>query len=86
MPLDRSILGNMAAEQMTELEDTYGEQENATIVGAITIVYVARQVDDENVELAIRKRHNFGDVNLLMGVLENAKMQVLLTRLPGGGA
>jgi hypothetical protein len=83
MPLDRSILGNMAAEQMTELEQAYGDQENAEILGAVTIVYVGRQADDENVELIVRKRHNFGDVNLLMGVLENAKMQVLLTRLPG---
>jgi hypothetical protein len=84
MPLDRSILGNMAAEQMTELEQTYGDKENAEIVGAVTIVYVARRVDDETLEVAVRKRHNFGDVNLLMGVLENAKMQVLLTRLPSG--
>lgn len=83
MPLDRSILGNMAAAQMTELENIYGEQEDAEIVGAVTIVYVARQTEDGNVELAVRKRHNFPDVNLLMGVLENAKMQVLLTRLPG---
>ncbi len=83
MPLDRSILGNMAAEQMTELENAYGDQEDAQIVGAITIVYIARQVEGEGVELAVRKRHNFPDINLLMGVLENAKMQVLLSRLPG---
>jgi len=81
MPLDRSILGNIAAETMKELEDVYGEDENAEIVGAITVVYVAQQTGENQIELAVRKRHNFQDVNLLMGVLENAKMQVLLTRL-----
>jgi len=81
MPLDRAILGNMAAETMKELEDVYGDGEQAEIVGAITVVYVAEQTGEDEIQLAVRKRHNFQDVNLLMGVLENAKMQVLLTRL-----
>jgi hypothetical protein len=82
MPLDPAILGNLAAEQMAALEEAYADQD-VQISGAITIVEVqrvhSRGAQDEPVAVQsdIRMRVNIGDPFHVMGVLDQAKFQIL---------
>ena len=82
MPLDGSILGNCASEQMEALERVYGEDPNVQIAAVITIVEVVRTqgTDEEgNVGLSssIRMRHNVPDPYRVVGLLEQAAHNVL---------
>jgi hypothetical protein len=82
MPLDPAILGNLAAEQMNALEEHYGD-EDVQIGGAITIVEVLRvhqrdaQENPVAVENNVRLRMNIGDPFHAIGVLDQAKFQLL---------
>ena len=82
MPLDPAILGNLAAEQMAALEEAYGD-EDVQIAGAITIVEVLRVThrDTQGNPIAgeneVRIRVNIGDPFHVIGVLDQAKHQLL---------
>jgi hypothetical protein len=82
MPLDPAILGNLAAEQMNALEEHYGD-EDVQIGGAITIVEIqrvhARDAQGEPIAMQsdVRIRVNIGDPFHVMGVLDQAKFQLL---------
>jgi hypothetical protein len=82
MPIDPAILGNLAAEQMGALEDHYGD-EDVQIGAAITIVEVLRvHTRDEQgnptvTASDIRVRFNTGEPFQAIGILEQAKFQLL---------
>jgi hypothetical protein len=89
MPLDPAILGNLAAEQMAALEEAFGD-EDVQIAGAITIVEVLRvhtrdaQGNPVAGQADVRMRVNIGDPFHVIGVLDQAKYQLLSG--PGIGA
>jgi hypothetical protein len=82
MPLDPAILGSLAAEQMNALEEHYGD-EDVQIGAAITIVEVLRvRARDEQgtptmTASEIRMRFNTGEPFQAMGILDQAKFQLL---------
>jgi hypothetical protein len=82
MPLDPAILGNLAAGQMAALEAAYGD-DDVQIGAAITIVEVLRvHARDEHgtpteSESVIRFRFNSGEPFQIIGILEQAKFQLL---------
>jgi hypothetical protein len=82
MALDPAILGSLAAEQMAALEEAFGD-EDVQIGGAITIVEIQRvrsrdaQGEPVAVESDVRLRVNIGDPFHVVGVLEQAKFQLL---------
>jgi hypothetical protein len=82
MPLDPAILGNLAAGQMAALDEAYGD-EDVQIGVAITIVEVVR-VHARDAQGAptltaseIRLRFNSGEPFQIMGILDQAKFQLL---------
>jgi hypothetical protein len=75
MPLDGSILGNVASGQMEALERDYGDAEDVQIGTAITIVEIQRIQPGQrqgNVQVAsdVRIRFNAGDPFRVVGLLE----------------
>jgi hypothetical protein len=82
MPLDGAILGTLAAGQMQALEEKYGD-EDVQIVAAVTIVEVLRvasrdaEGNPESGESDVRIRFNVGDPFHVMGLLDQAKFQLL---------
>jgi hypothetical protein len=82
MPLDPAILGNLAAGQMAALEAAYGD-DDVQIGAAITIVEVLRvhARDEQGTPTAsdsvIRFRFNSGEPFQIIGILEQAKFQLL---------
>jgi len=82
MPLDPAILGNLAAGQMAALEEAFGD-EDVQIGVAITIVEVVRvNTRDEQGNPAmtasdVRLRFNSGEPFRIMGILDQAKFQLL---------
>lgn len=85
MPLDGSILGNMAAQQMHALEQDYGDDPDAQIVGAMTIVRVLKAVGEDQFTTSVRKRHNLPDPLEALGMLDAAKYQILQNQLGQSG-
>jgi hypothetical protein len=89
MPLDPAILGNLAAGQMAALEEAFGD-EDVQIGTAITIVEVVRvhQRDEHGTptvsESVIRTRVNSGEPFQIVGILDQAKFNLLAG--PGIGA
>ncbi len=83
MPLDGSILGNMASEQMEALEHDYGDDPDVEIAGAMTIVRVIKKVNDDEFAMVVRKRHNIADPVEALGVLDVVKYQILRTLAQG---
>ena len=84
MPLDRSVLGNLAAEQMEALERVYGDDEDVQIGAVITIVEVLKhQGADEqgNPQYGshVRMRHNVPDPYRTVGLMEQAIYNILDT-------
>ncbi len=83
MPLDRAILGNMASEQMEALEEIYGDEEGVHIGAVMTFVEIltpeAEPGEDGNVPAKsnIRMRHNVADPYRAIGLLEQAKHDIL---------
>jgi hypothetical protein len=76
MPLDRTVLGNVAAQQMEALEADYGEEEGVEIAAAITIVEIRRQVGD-GMQTIVRARSNVPDPYRRVGLLQQAAQQIL---------
>ncbi len=81
MPLDGSILGNLAAEQMGALEDAFAD-EDVQIGAAITVVEVQRlhRLDDQGnvaIESDVRMRFNIGDPFHVVGLLNQATHNLL---------
>jgi hypothetical protein len=87
MPLDRSVLGNIASEQMEALDADFGDEEGVEMGGVITIVEVLRPQGEPNeqgqiaVESTLRIRHNIGDPYRVVGLLQ----QVMHDLLASGG-
>jgi hypothetical protein len=90
MPLDRTVLGACASEQMEALDRDYGEDENVQIGAVMTIVEVLQQQGEDeegNVQFAsnVRMRHNLGDPYRAIGILRAAE-QNLIQSVSGGPA
>lgn len=86
MPLDGTVLGNCASEQMEALDEAYGEDETAEIGAVITIVQVLKQVDGEDGEdytSTVRIRHNIPDPYAAIGYLRAAE-QSIVQQISGG--
>jgi hypothetical protein len=80
MPLDGTILGNLAAQQMAALERDY-EDTDAQIGAVMTIVEVLTpQGTDEqgNTQFAsaVRSRHNIGDPYRALGIIKAAEHNI----------
>jgi hypothetical protein len=83
MPLDGSILGNLAAEQMANLERDYGDSD-AQIGAVMTIVEVLRPMGTDeqgNTRFGseVRSRHNIGDPYRAIGVIKAAEHNITET-------
>ncbi len=86
MPLDGTVLGNCASEQMEALDEAYGEDETAEIGAVITIVQVLKQVDGadgEDYTSTVRIRHNIPDPYAAIGYLRAAE-QSIVQQISGG--
>ncbi len=77
MPLDGSVLGNCASEQMEALDRDYGDDEDAQIGAAITIVEVLKKQDEDSYGSNVRMRHNVGDPYRVLGLLRAAEQNFL---------
>jgi len=77
MPLDGSVLGNCASEQMEALDRDYGDDEDAQIGGAITIVEVLKKQGEDSYGSNVRMRHNVGDPYRVLGLLRAAEQNFL---------
>jgi hypothetical protein len=83
MALDGTILGTCASEQMEALEKDFGDDDGMYVGTVITIVELQkREVNDEGVEIAvgstIRTRHNTPDLYRVVGILDQAKHDLLM--------
>jgi hypothetical protein len=81
MPLDGSILGNVAAQQMANLERDYKDETDAQIGAVMTIVEVLRPVGTDEqgntqFDSAIRSRHNIGDPYRALGIIKAAEHNI----------
>jgi len=86
MPLDGTVLGNCASEQMEALDEAYGEDETAEIGAVITIVQVLKRLDGEDGEdfsSTVRIRHNIPDPYAAIGYLRAAE-QSIVQQISGG--
>jgi hypothetical protein len=84
MALDRTILGNVAAEQMQALEETYGDEDNVEIGAVLTIVQVLKKVGEgDEFTSTVRMRHNIPDPYTTIGFLRAAEQTVVQT-ISGG--
>ncbi len=84
MPLDGTILGKCASEQMEALETDYGSDETAEVGAVITIVQVLKSLDDDGeYSSTVRMRHNIADPYAAIGYLRAAE-QTILRQLTGG--
>ena len=83
MPLDRTVLGRIASEQMDALEDAYGDEENVEMGAVITLVEILTPVGEPDergdvpVRSTIRVRHNAGDPYRVIGLLAQAQHDLL---------
>ena len=76
MPLDRALLGTIAAQQMEALEDAYGDDEDAEVGAVITLVEIQKKVGDD-LQTIVRVRSNVVDPYRRVGLLEQAAHQIL---------
>ena len=86
MPLDGTVLGNCASEQMEALDEAYGEDETAEIGAVITIVQVLKRLDGadgEDYSSTVRIRHNIPDPYAAIGYLRAAE-QSIVHQVSGG--
>jgi hypothetical protein len=83
MPLDRSVLGNLASEQMEALEEAFGEHDDAEMGAAITIVEILTPTGESDAEgnpelkSDLRLRTNVTDPYRLVGLLDQLKFNLL---------
>jgi hypothetical protein len=83
MPLDGTILGTVAAQQMAALERAY-EDTDAQIGAVMTIVEVLRPggTDEQgNMQFTsdVRSRHNIGDPYRAIGIVKAAEHNITAT-------
>jgi len=89
MPLDGSVLGNCASEQMEALDEAYGDDDTAEIGAVITIVQVLKRLDgdgegdSEDYSSTVRIRHNIPDPYAAIGYLRAAE-QSIIQQISGG--
>jgi hypothetical protein len=83
MALDRSKLGNVAAEQMQALDEAFGDNENAEIGAVLTIVQVLIQQPDGTYASNIRMRHNVSDPYTAIGLVRAAELTITQQIVPG---
>jgi hypothetical protein len=87
MPLDGSVLGNCASEQMEALDEAYGEDDSAEIGAVLTIVQVLKRLDGdgdgEDYSSTVRIRHNIPDPYAAIGYLRAAE-QSIIQQISGG--
>ena len=82
MSLDGTILGTLASEQMEALERDFAGDEAISIGTVVTIVEIRRAQgpDEQGNELVssnIRLRHNTPDPFRVLGILDQAKHDIL---------
>jgi hypothetical protein len=82
MALDGTILGNCASEQMEALERDFGDDDSLFVGTVITIVELQkREVDGDVVRATssmVRTRHNTPDLYRVVGILDQAKHDLLM--------
>jgi hypothetical protein len=83
MPLDGSILGNVAAEQMAALERDYDDTD-AQIGAVMTIVeiLIPEGTDEQGntaFASAVRSRHNIADPYRALGIIKAAEHNITET-------
>ncbi|HXB14534.1 MAG TPA: hypothetical protein VNV44_02195 [Solirubrobacteraceae bacterium] len=85
MPLDGSVLGNCASEQMEALDEAYGDDDTAEIGAVLTIVQVLKRLDGdgEDYSSTVRIRHNIPDPYAAIGYLRAAE-QSIIQQISGG--
>ncbi len=85
MPLDGTVLGNCASEQMEALDEAYGEDDTAEIGAVLTIVQVLKRLDGdaEDYSSTVRIRHNIPDPYAAIGYLRAAE-QSIIQQISGG--
>jgi hypothetical protein len=89
MPLDGTVLGNCASEQMEALDEAYGDDDTAEIGAVITIVQVLKRLDGdgdgdaEDYSSTVRIRHNIPDPYAAIGYLRAAE-QSIIHQISGG--
>jgi hypothetical protein len=84
MPLDGSILGNCASEQMGALDRDYGDDPDVQVGAVLTIVEVLKPMGtdaDGDIQYMsnVRMRHNVGDPYRAIGILRAAEQQLVST-------
>jgi hypothetical protein len=83
VPLDRSILGKLASEQMEALEEDYGDEEGVEMGAVMTFVEVITPMGEPDeqgnvpVKSSIRMRHNVRDPYRVVGLLAQAQHDIL---------
>src|SRR4029077_17710129 len=77
MPLDGSVLGNCASEQMEALEQDYGDDEDVQVGAVMTIVEILKQQGDDQYSSNVRIRHNVGDPYRVLGILRAAEQNII---------
>jgi len=80
MPLDGSVLGNCASEQMEALDEAYGDDEGVEIGAVLTIVQVLKRIDGgdgEDYSSTVRIRHNIPDPYAAIGYLRAAEQSIV---------
>jgi len=81
MALDNTILGNCASEQMEALERDFGDDDSLHVGAVITIVELQKRELRDGVEVAVgslvRTRHNTADLYRVVGILDQAKHDLL---------
>ena len=88
MPLDGSVLGNCASEQMEALDEAYGDDDAAEIGAVLTIVQVLKRIDGDGEDgddysSTVRIRHNIPDPYAAIGYLRAAE-QSIIQQISGG--
>ena len=79
MALDGTALGKCASEQMEALEVDFADDDSVSVGTVITIVEVQKRNGDGDVEGSlIRLRHNTPDLYHVVGVLDQAKHDLLM--------
>jgi hypothetical protein len=79
MPLDQSIVGQVASEQMEAIEHDHGDDPDVEIGAVITIVEVLKRRGPEQASSNVRIRHNQGDPFRVLGLIRAAEQNVILS-------
>jgi hypothetical protein len=80
--LDSTILGTCASEQMEALEKDFADDDTVHVGTVVTIVELQkREVREDGTEVAVgsivRTRHNTPDLFRVVGILDQAKHDLL---------